>query len=69
VEQFERATTAANVPKGTLAMTEQEVQSAIARGYSGVGQDFDVLSAVAGLSFAVYPVHNMADDLRRRYSV
>jgi hypothetical protein len=31
VERFERATTAAKVPRSTLALTEQQVQSAMAR--------------------------------------
>ena len=43
VERFERATTAAKVPRSTLALTEQQVQSAIARGYATVGLGFDVL--------------------------
>ena len=43
VERFERATTAAKVPKSTLALTERQVQSAIARGYATVGLGFDVL--------------------------
>jgi 4-hydroxy-2-oxoheptanedioate aldolase len=43
VERFERATTAAKVPKSTLAVTEEQVQSAIARGYATVGLGFDVL--------------------------
>jgi 4-hydroxy-2-oxoheptanedioate aldolase len=53
VEQFERATTAANVPRSTLAMTEQQVQSAIARGYSGVGLGFDILMLKGAATTAV----------------
>jgi 4-hydroxy-2-oxoheptanedioate aldolase len=53
VEQFERATTAANVPRSTLAMTEQQVQSAIARGYSSVGLGFDVLMLKSAASTAI----------------
>jgi 4-hydroxy-2-oxoheptanedioate aldolase len=43
VGQFERATAAAKIAKSTLAMTQEQVQSAIARGYSGVLMGFDVL--------------------------
>jgi len=43
VEQFERATMAAKVPRGTVAMTEEQVQSAKAHGYSAVMLGFDVL--------------------------
>jgi 4-hydroxy-2-oxoheptanedioate aldolase len=53
VEQFERATTAANVPRSTLAMTEQQVQSAIARGYSSVGLGFDVLMLKSAATTAI----------------
>ena len=53
VEQFERATTAANVARSTLAMTEQQVQSAVARGYSGVGLGFDVLMLKSAAATAI----------------
>jgi hypothetical protein len=38
-----RATTAAKVAKSTVAMTEEQVQSATARGYATVMMGFDVL--------------------------
>ncbi|WP_139864173.1 HpcH/HpaI aldolase family protein [Bradyrhizobium ivorense] len=43
VQQFERATTAAKVPKSAVALTEEQVQSAIARGYASVMMGWDVL--------------------------
>ena len=43
MERFERATTAAKIPKSTVAMTQEQVQSAIARGYATVMMGFDVL--------------------------
>jgi 4-hydroxy-2-oxoheptanedioate aldolase len=43
VEQFERATTAAKVAKTAVALTEEQVQSAIARGYANVMMGWDVL--------------------------
>ncbi|MBR0783028.1 HpcH/HpaI aldolase family protein [Bradyrhizobium iriomotense] len=43
VEAFERATTAAKVPRSTLALTDEQVRSAIARGYAAVALGFDVL--------------------------
>jgi 4-hydroxy-2-oxoheptanedioate aldolase len=43
VERFESATTAAKIPKSTVAMTEEQAQSAISRGYAGVMMGFDVL--------------------------
>jgi 4-hydroxy-2-oxoheptanedioate aldolase len=56
VAQFERATTAAKVPRSTLASTEQQVQSAIERGYATVGLGFDVLmlknAATVAISWA-----------------
>jgi 4-hydroxy-2-oxoheptanedioate aldolase len=56
VERFEQVTTAAKVPRGTLALTDQQVQSAIARGYAGVGLGFDVLmlknAALTAISWA-----------------
>jgi 4-hydroxy-2-oxoheptanedioate aldolase len=59
VEQFERATTAAKVPRSTMALTEQEVQSAISRGYSGVMLGFDVLmlkdAATTAIGWAGHP--------------
>jgi 4-hydroxy-2-oxoheptanedioate aldolase len=53
MEQFERATTAAKVPRCTLAMTEQQVQSGIARGYSSVGLGFDVLMLKSAATAAI----------------
>jgi 4-hydroxy-2-oxoheptanedioate aldolase len=53
VEQFERATTAAKVPRGTVAMTEEQVQSAKAHGYSGVMLGFDVLILKNAASTAI----------------
>jgi 4-hydroxy-2-oxoheptanedioate aldolase len=53
VEQFERATTAAKVSTSTVAMTEQQVQSAKARGYSGVMLGFDVLMLKSAATTAV----------------
>jgi 2-keto-3-deoxy-L-rhamnonate aldolase RhmA len=53
VEQFERATTAAKVPRSTLAMTEQQVQSAVARGYSSVGLGFDILMLKSAATTAI----------------
>ncbi len=43
VERFEKATSAAGVPKGTLALTEEQARAAVARGYSAVGLGFDIL--------------------------
>ena len=43
VEQFEKATAAAGVPKGTLAQTEEQARAAVARGYSSIGLGFDIL--------------------------
>ncbi|VIO78998.1 HpcH/HpaI aldolase family protein [Bradyrhizobium ivorense] len=43
VERFERATTAAKVAKSAVATTEEQVQSAIARGYANVMMGWDVL--------------------------
>jgi 4-hydroxy-2-oxoheptanedioate aldolase len=43
MERFERATTAAKIPKSTVAMTQEQVRSAIARGYATVMMGFDVL--------------------------
>jgi len=43
VERFERATTAAKVAKTAVATTEEQVQSAIARGYANVMMGWDVL--------------------------
>jgi 4-hydroxy-2-oxoheptanedioate aldolase len=43
VEKFERAATAANVPMSTAALTQEQVKSAAARGYSGVLLGFDIL--------------------------
>jgi 4-hydroxy-2-oxoheptanedioate aldolase len=43
VEQFERATTAAKVARSAVATTEEQVQSAIARGYANVMLGWDVL--------------------------
>jgi 4-hydroxy-2-oxoheptanedioate aldolase len=43
VERFEKATAAAGVPKGTLALTEEQARAAVARGYSAVGLGFDIL--------------------------
>jgi 4-hydroxy-2-oxoheptanedioate aldolase len=43
VGQFERATTAAKVAKTAVATTEEQVQSAIARGYANVMMGWDVL--------------------------
>jgi 4-hydroxy-2-oxoheptanedioate aldolase len=43
MERFERATTEAKIAKGTVAMTETQVQSAIARGNASVMLGFDVL--------------------------
>jgi 4-hydroxy-2-oxoheptanedioate aldolase len=55
VEQFERATAAAKVAKSTVAMTEQQVQAAAARGYAAVMLGFDVLmlrtAATAAISW------------------
>jgi 4-hydroxy-2-oxoheptanedioate aldolase len=53
VEQFEQATTSAKVPRSTVAMTEQEVRSAISRGYSGVMLGFDVLMLKSAATTAV----------------
>jgi len=53
VEQFERATTAAKVPRSTLAMTEQQVQSAVARGYSSGGLGFDILMLKSAATTAI----------------
>jgi 2-keto-3-deoxy-L-rhamnonate aldolase RhmA len=53
VEQFERATTAAKVAKSTVAMTEEQVQSAIARGYSNVMMGFDILMLKNAASSAI----------------
>jgi 4-hydroxy-2-oxoheptanedioate aldolase len=43
VERFEKATAAAGVPKGTLALTGEQARVAAARGYSSVGLGFDIL--------------------------
>jgi 4-hydroxy-2-oxoheptanedioate aldolase len=43
MKRFEQATTAAEIPKSTVAMTQEDVQSALARGYSTVMMGFDVL--------------------------
>ncbi len=43
VEKFERATTAANIPRSTFAFTQEQVTSAAARGYSSVLLGFDIL--------------------------
>jgi len=43
VEEFERATTAARVPRSTVAFTQEQVKSAAARGYSSVLLGFDIL--------------------------
>jgi len=43
VERFERATTAAKVAKIAVGMTEEQVQSAITRGYASVMMGFDIL--------------------------
>jgi len=43
VEEFERATTAAKVPRSTFAFTREQVEAAAARGYSSVLLGFDVL--------------------------
>jgi len=43
VDRFERATTAAKVPRSTIALTREQVKSAAARGYSGVMLGFDIL--------------------------
>ena len=43
VEQFERATTAAKVAKSAVATTEEQLRSAIARGYANVMLGWDVL--------------------------
>jgi len=53
VEQFERATTAARVPRGTMALTEQEVRAAVSRGYSGVMLGFDVLMLKGAATTAI----------------
>lgn len=43
LEQFERATMAAKIAKVAVALTEEQVQLAIARGYASVMLGFDVL--------------------------
>jgi len=43
VEKFERATTAAKIPRSTVALTQEQVKSAAARGYSSVMLGFDIL--------------------------
>jgi 4-hydroxy-2-oxoheptanedioate aldolase len=43
VERFEKATTAAGVPKGTQAQTEEQARAAVARGYLSIGLGFDIL--------------------------
>ena len=43
VEKFERATSAAKMPKSTVALTHEQVKSAAARGYSTVMLGFDIL--------------------------
>lgn len=43
VDKFERATTAANIPRSTLAFTREQVESASHRGYSSVLLGFDIL--------------------------
>jgi ABC transporter substrate binding protein len=43
VDRFERATTAAKVPRSTIALTREQVKSAAARGYSSVMLGFDIL--------------------------
>jgi 4-hydroxy-2-oxoheptanedioate aldolase len=43
VQRYERATTAAKISKSTVAMTEEQVLSAIGRGYATVMLGFDVL--------------------------
>ena len=43
VERFERATTAAKVAKSAVALTEEQAQSAIARGYTNVMLGWDVM--------------------------
>ncbi len=42
-EKFERATTAAKIPRSTVALTQEQVKSAAARGYSSVMLGFDIL--------------------------
>jgi 4-hydroxy-2-oxoheptanedioate aldolase len=55
VERFEKATAAADVPKGTLALTKEQARAAAARGYSGVMLGFDILmlknAAIAALAW------------------
>jgi 4-hydroxy-2-oxoheptanedioate aldolase len=53
VERFERATTAAKVPRSTLATTEAQVQAALERGYSSVGLGFDILLLKSAATSAI----------------
>lgn len=43
VEKFERAANATNIPRSTLALTPEEVKTAVARGYASVLLGYDVL--------------------------